>query len=251
MKHSFSSPYCADPENQVRVEDSRFLILPPDLVTEARALGAKTARTASGFFDVSPLITGPEELGALPRLKDAPLIRELLTKIQEQAPARHILLNVSAPYSLLSQISSSKLPAWLLRRPQEVHAALSMLTDELGGYILEAFRRGVKIVSLSDPYAQKSLLGEPCHRAFAADYQLRLLRRLSESAAFGLVHLCPFSFVPLEEYGLLSASKRTPADTNYEAALLDAANTAENLIFIGRQCPHTRHASQLYQIIIK
>ncbi|MDX9872106.1 MAG: uroporphyrinogen decarboxylase family protein [Clostridia bacterium] len=248
MTYPVPGPYCAALENRTEPADGPFLTLPPDLVTEARALGARTKITASGLFDIVPIVTAPEELRGLPWLPDRPLMKKLLAEIAQQAGSMDILLNVNAPYSVLSQISSPQLPAWLLRHPDDVYTALSALTNGLSAYIHEALTHGVKVISLADPYAQKNLLGEKCHRAFAGEYQLQLLQSLAQSPARGIVHLCPFSFTALEEYGLLSASILTPADSDYAPALLSAANTAESIIFIGRQCLHTRRALHLYQM---
>ncbi|SHH98613.1 Uroporphyrinogen decarboxylase (URO-D) [Sporobacter termitidis DSM 10068] len=243
-----AGPYCAALENAVSAEDSLFLTLPADFVTEARALGARAHVTASGFCDVTPPFTSPEQLRDIPPLPERPLIRELLAELERRSAARAILLNVSAPYSLLALLSSQKLPAWLLRQPEEVRAALGALTDGLAGYIAAALDRGVKVVSLADPQAQRGLLGEKRYRAFAAEFQLRLLERLAESPAHGVVHLCPYSFSPLEEYGLLELSELAPPDPSYERALLSTAENAETVIFIGHQCPHTKSAARLYQL---
>lgn len=244
------SPYCAAPENAVRADDSLFLTLPDDFVTEARALGAQAQATASGFLEVIPQMTAPEQLHAIPYLPDQPLIRDLLAEIERRSAVRNVRLNVSAPYSLLAQISSPKLPAWLLRCPHDVHTALGSLTDALADYIGEAFDRGVKIVSLADPYAQRGLLGEKRYKDFAAKYQLRLLERLSQSPSHGVAHLCPFSFAPLEEYGLLALPDLTPAEPSYEKALLDVAQSAQSVVLIGRQCPYTRFTAHLYQLAL-
>lgn len=242
--------YCATRENVVRTEDSLFLTLPDDFVTEARALGAQTRATASGFWEVIPQIRAPEQLRDIPYLPDKPVIRDLLAEIERRSEAHNVLLNVSAPYSLLAQISSPKLPAWLLRRPDAVHAALGSLTGALADYIGKAFDRGVKMVSMADPHAQRELLGEKCHMGFAAQYQLRLLERLVQSPCHGIVHLCPFSFTPLEKYGLLALSDLTPAESFYERILLDAANSADRVVLIGHQCPHTRFTRHLYQLAL-
>lgn len=244
------SLYCATGENAVRTEDSLFLTLPDDFAAEARALGAQTRATASGFWEVIPQITAPEQLRDIPYLPDKPVIRDLLAEIERRSEAHNVLLNVSAPYSLLAQISSPKLPAWLLRRPDAVHAALGSLTGALADYIGKAFDRGVKVVSMADPHAQRELLGEKCYKEFAAQYQLRLLERLVQSPSHGVVHLCPFSFTPLEEYGLLALSDLTPAESSYEKVLLNVANSANSVVLIGHQCPHTRFIGHLYQLAL-
>lgn len=245
---NISSAYCAAAENCISQVESLFLTLPGDFVTEARALGAQTQITASGFFDVTPLVTTPEQLPRIPYLPDQPLIKELFMEIERLSATRYIFLNVIAPYSLLTLICSQKLPAWLLKQTDEVKIALGILTDALADYIMAAFERGVKIVSLQDSYAQHGLLGDKRYRTFAAEYQVRLLQRLSGSSSRGVVHLCPFSFVPLEEYGLLKLSYVELPNPYYEKALLDMANRSDHVVFIGHQCPHNRLAKYLYQL---
>ena len=250
LPNKIPSTYCAVPENAVQADGSLFLTLPDDFVTEARALGVQTQVTASGFGEVISQITAPEQLREIPYLPDKPLIRNLLAEIERRSVEENVLLNVTAPYSLLAQISSSKLPAWLLRYPDAVHAALGPLTDALADYIGEAFDRGVKVVSLEDPYAQRGLLGEICYKSFAVKYQVRMLERLVQSPSHGIIHLCPFSFVPLEEYGLLELAVLTPEETSYEKVLLNVAKSAKSVILIGHQCPHTRFTEHLYQLLL-
>jgi uroporphyrinogen-III decarboxylase len=136
----------------------------------------------------------------------------------------------------------------MIKEPQAVHASLETLTRGVAAYIISALEAGCAAVSLSDPYAQKILLGERRFREFAAAYQLKLLRLLADSPARGVVHLCPYSFTHLEEYGFITAHSDHAAAAGYEAALLETARGSRGVTFIGRRCPHTKTADCVYRL---
>jgi uroporphyrinogen-III decarboxylase len=221
-------------------------MFPSDFVTEARALGAEVTRTASGFVEVRPLYTRPDELKNVANLGDRPLLLEVLENIRTAARDREVLLNVNAPYSVLSLITPpERFYAWLARYPDEVHAALKTITAGLASYIKQAFAAGAKIVSLADPQAQPMLLGDVRYREYVADWQYRLLKLLTPSDGKGLLHLCPYGFFMLEKYGYVEVRAVDFPRRRYEDALFEAAD-GDGIVFAGRQCPHTRLTEHLY-----
>jgi hypothetical protein len=245
------SLFCLDHEESAGMSDGLFTILPERAFTLARAYGAKASETASGFIDTEPLITSPEELKSIPRLSEQPLVAAQLSDIGRLSKRENVWLNATAPYSLLAELSSRKMPAWLIRFPDDVHAALRAITQGIQEYIASAFASGALIVSISDHHAQRELLGEKRFRIFAAEYQRRLLANLSESGLRGVVHLCPYSFEPLCEYGLADVRVIAPEKSDYRQTLLEMSRKTSSLVILGHQCPHTRSSASVYQIEIK
>jgi uroporphyrinogen-III decarboxylase len=245
-----NSIYCVKNDNTVDNERGLFQRMPYNFAYEAAALGAAVHATASGFLDVIPFIQSPEQLSRIPRLSESEQIKNNLARVRELSKKQPFMANTIAPYSLLAMISSAQFPAWLIRYPDETLSALWFCAAELGWYISELFIAGAKVVSLSDPYAQRELLGDFRFREFCAGSQMALLKQILQFNAKGALHLCPYCFTALEEYGLIGIRENKAAHETYEHALLTAADTAHETVLIGRQCPHSKKADFIYYLSI-
>ena len=245
------SIYCAKPNHTVGSEDGIFVRLPYNFADEAAALGAGIQDTASGFSNVVPLVDAPEHFKNIRRLSESVRIAGRLSEIKGLSENHRLMVNAIAPYSLLTTVSTAKLQGWLIRCPDEVLSVLDFLSDELAWYLSALFHAGVKVVSLSDPHAQKELLGDMRFRKFCAGSQMALLKRLAGSVEKGVLHLCPYSFSDLEAYELIERKEMRPVSGSYEEALLISANQASEICIIGGQCPHTKYAKHVYYLSIQ
>jgi len=246
-----NSIYCVKPDNIIDNETGLFQRASYDFAKEAAAFGATVQTTASGFMEVIPFINSPEQLSLIPHLSESEQIKNNLARIREVSKKQPFMANAIAPYSLLTMIASVKLMAWLVRYPDEILSALWFCAAELGWYISELFTTGAKVVSLSDPHAQRELMGDSRFREFCVGSQMALLQQVLQFNAKGVLHLCPYCFMPLEEYGLIGVKKNKTANKNYEHALLAAADTAHETVLIGRQCPHARQTDFIYYLSIQ
>jgi len=246
-----NSVYCAKPDNAVDNETGLFQRAPYNFTDEASALGAALRATASGFQEVIPFIKTPEQLSRVPRLSESEQIKNSLARVRELSGKQPFMANAVAPYSLLSMIASAKLMTWLVRYPDETRAALLFLAGELGWYISGLFAAGAKVVSLSDPHAQRELVGDSRFKEFCVNSQMDLLKQILKTKIKGVLHLCPYCFTPLEEYGLLGIKGTKGVNETYEYALLAAAENANETVLIGRQCPHTKQTDNIYYLSIK
>ncbi|MDR0917174.1 MAG: hypothetical protein LBN02_08340 [Oscillospiraceae bacterium] len=166
------------------------------------------------------------------------------------APSDDAVLQLEAAYSTLARVSGKTMLRQLIREPDAVHAKLAALTDALAAYITTAFGVGAEIISLSDPYAQAELIGEPRIRAFAAPYQLRLLKTVADSGTSGVLHVCPYSFAHLTDSGALTATEVPTTDGDYRITLNEIARESERVIIVGQQCPHVKHAKSVFLLEI-
>jgi len=246
-----NSVYCVKPDNTVDNETGLFLRTPYNFAVEAAALGAEVLTTASGFQDVIPFIKSPEQLSRIPRLSESNQMKNSLARVRDLSKKQPFMANAVAPYSLLTMIASAKLMTWLVRYPNETLSALWSLAAELGWYISELFIAGAKVVSLSDPHAQRELMGNSRFREFCISSQMALLKQIIKIKTKGVLHLCPYCFMPLEEYGFLSIKKNKAVNETYEHSLLTAADSADETVLIGRQCPHTKQTDFIYYLSIK
>jgi len=241
-----NSVYCAKPDNIVDDKNSLFQRMPYNFANEAAALGATVQTTASGFLDVIPFIKSPEQLLHIPRLSESEKIKNILEQVRELSKRQPFMANAIAPYSLLTMIASTKLPSWLVRYPDETLSALQSLAEELGWYISELFVAGAKVVSLSDPHAQRDIIGNSRFEKFCVNSQIALLEQILKINAKGVLHLCPYCFMPLEEYGLIGIKENKTVKETYEHALLSAADNANKTILIGKTCPHVKKTDFIY-----
>jgi len=241
------SRFCSDEAKSAKEVGGLFYTFQGGAALEARLLGADIKPTASGFGDVIPLVNSHEGLVNAPHRFIETQMKNLLDELKALAGENNLWLNMTAPYSLLCDICSPQLPIWLLRYPEEVGAALHSLTETLAGYGITAFDSGVKVISLSDMQALPAVLGEKHHRRFAAEYQVILLKNILAEGGPGIIHLCPFTFAPLETYGL-SAYRASPVPGNdYQTALLECYGRGKRVV-IGQQCPHVKSSAYIFEM---
>jgi len=245
-----NSVYCVKHDNAVNNEIGLFQRDSYSFADEAAALGAAVQTTASGFLAVIPFIKSPEQLSRIPRLSKSEQMKNSLARVRELSKKQPFMANAIAPYSLLTMVASAKLLSWLVRYPNETLSALWFFAEELGWYISELFIAGAKVVSLSDPHAQRELIGDSHFVKFCAGSQMALLKQILKFNEKGVLHLCPYCFMPLEEYGFVGIKENKPANETYENALLTAADSANETVLIGRQCPHAKKTDFIYYLSI-
>jgi uroporphyrinogen-III decarboxylase len=228
--------------------DSNLLALPEGFVTEAQALGASINQTSGGFVVPSFLYTDPAMLSAIPRIDKQSPIKLILEKIQHEKH-RPIILKVSGPYSILaSVVEPSLFYRWLKKNRFEVHAALQRITSGLTEYIVQALANGAKIISLADPYANPSILGESIYKEYAGSYLIKLLHAILDQPLYGLVHICPHSSIPLEQFGYTVSEAVAANNTiSYIDTLLELVKP-EKIIVTGHQCIYSNTVSNVQQL---
>ncbi|MDR3341792.1 MAG: hypothetical protein LBT14_03200 [Treponema sp.] len=226
--------------------NERILSFPKTFTAEAEALGGIITKTASGFPAVEYLFSEPDALLHLPSLeKCKPLtsILEELESVLKEKKDKTVLLKVNGPYSVLASLIEPKLLyRWLTKHAEAIHKALKTITAGLAAYIIEAFSRGAKIVSLADPYANVTVLGERHYREFAAQYLVSLLGIIRSTpvsngsrSAIQLIHLCPHNSIPLVQFGYMQTKRTGITRSAYIDALLDFS-LHDGLTILGDQC---------------
>jgi uroporphyrinogen-III decarboxylase len=218
---------------------------PNRFVTEALALGARTEKTANGFETPQYLFSGPEELSDLPPMDEQPPVIQLLEMIEKAPPETTILLKVNGPYSILASLVSPRLfYRWLTKNKSQVHTALERITTGLVSYILKAVSKGVKIISLADPYANPDVLGEKHYGEFAAAYLVKLLKHITNKAPGLVIHLCPHNSLILAQYGFIKSHVESAEGESYIKQLI-ALTRRKDSILLGHQCIYTGEPREL------
>jgi uroporphyrinogen-III decarboxylase len=225
-----------------------IIAFPDNFITEALALGAKTEKTANGFETPHYLFSDPDKLLNLPLMDEQPPIIHLLEMIEKTLPeinslGKTILLKANGPYSILASLVSPPLfYRWLAKNKVQVHAALERISTGLAAYILKAVSKGVKILSIADPYANPDILGEKHYREFAAFYLVKLLKEIISKAPGLIIHLCPHNSLILEKYGFLKSRAEYIEAESYIDLLITLTN---NSTLLGHQCIYAERPREL------
>jgi uroporphyrinogen-III decarboxylase len=201
--------YCPDHINGTG-GNSAIIAFPGSFHAEAEAFGAQ----AGGMH----VWTEPFMLNKLPMLDETPPITSILAEIEKIPPGKTALLKANCPYSILAAlVEPSLFYRWLLHNKNEMHNALCTITRGLASYIDKAMKKGVQILSLADPYANMQTLGKKRYAEFPARYLVSLLATLvnNKDSAGGLIHLCPYTSIALEELHLVTADKVKEDGNNY------------------------------------
>jgi uroporphyrinogen-III decarboxylase len=216
---------------------------PDNFNTEAAAFGAETGITKNGFPVFRYVWTEPSMLNNLAMLDEMPSIKSILKDIEQTPPDKTALLKVNCPYSILASLVDPALfYRWLRKNQNEVHNALHAITSGLTAYVAKALQKGIKLLSLADPYADMKTLGKECYNEFAAHYLVSLLNRLlhNKENASGLIHLCPYNSIALEELNLATTSSvHIHYDDGDYIGLIDRYiknNPLKSIVLTGHQC---------------
>jgi uroporphyrinogen-III decarboxylase len=227
--------------------DFRAAWFPEDFYMEAAALGGAVRKTSTGFAVVEPVFENPASLRNLPALNEQPPVKQVLERIAN-APAEPIpLLRANAPYSALAPLTAPTLfYRWLAKNPDDVLAGLDRITAGLYAYITAAFAKGVRILSLADPYADMAALGEERYRVFAGRPLVTLLKTLGAADFPGrVIHLCPRSSRCLERCGLVKSAPLPEAGQGKPYIELLSSIENQDILILGHQCIHTIEANRL------
>jgi uroporphyrinogen-III decarboxylase len=267
MEKNYFDPnaYCSGHING-QGDNPHIAAFPEGFSVEAQALGARIVKTANGFPSPEYLFSDPGELRTLPLIHEQPPVKKVLEQIETAPREKTRLLKVNGPYSILASLVEPKLfYRWLAKNPSDIHAALAQITAGSTAYIRMAFRKGVRIISLADPFANPEILGERRYREFAAAYLLKLLGEILKplppnaetsgsqvSPRNRLIHLCPHNSVTLEQFGLLK-SEAIPLDGkaggSYTALLL-SFDAGEDAVLLGNQCIYAADAKSLIRLTL-
>jgi uroporphyrinogen-III decarboxylase len=214
--------------------NANITALPDDFNTEAKAAGADCETTASGFETVRPLFTEPDMLYGISPFGESETVKNIVRRIASARAAsknKKILLKLNGPYSVLAPLVRPELfYRWLAKRREAVHHALDSITASLKIYLNEAIDAGAGLVSVADPYANVTVLGEKRYREFAAAYLLRMLRGAGWKKS--VIHLCPHSSIPLVRFGYFETADIPVTGASYQDALV----RLQGPLLLGNRC---------------
>ncbi|MDR0583660.1 MAG: hypothetical protein LBG57_04835 [Treponema sp.] len=221
-----------------------IVAFPDNFTTEAKALGAECETTASGFEVIRPLFTRPDALYHISPFGESALIKKVVEQIGGASKEKKVLLKLNGSYSVLASLVKPELfYRWFAKHRDAIHFALDSITASLEHYLGVCINAGAGFVSLVDPYAKVSILGEKRYREFAAAYLLRLLRGVKEEKA--IIHLCPHTSIPLVQFGYFEA-KDIPVNNG---SYLDALVHREGPLLLGNRCIYAEKIESITSLL--
>ncbi|MDR2051884.1 MAG: hypothetical protein LBP80_00575 [Treponema sp.] len=232
--------------------NTNIIAFPDNFTTEAKALGADTETTANGFEVIRPFFAAPEALYSISPFGESGLIKDVVEKIGAASSAassaaskeKKVLLKLNGPYSVLASLVKPELfYRWCAKYREAIHFALNSITTSMEIYLNKAIDSGAGLVSLTDPYAKVSILGEKRYREFAGAYLLKLLR--SVDGAGTVIHLCPHSSIPLVQFGYFK-TKDIPVNSD---SYLDALVRQSGPLLLGNRCIYTGKIDSITSLI--
>ncbi|MDR1252891.1 MAG: hypothetical protein LBK62_12130 [Treponema sp.] len=224
--------------------NNNIIAFPDNFTTEAKALGAECETTANGFEVIRPLFTEPDMLSNVPAFGESELIKAVIGKISAASKGKQVLLKLNGPYSVLASLVKPELfYRWCAKHRDTIHAALDSITASLETYLDRSIDSGASIVSLADPYAKVSILGEKRYREFVAAYLLRLLHIIKGEEA--VIHLCPHSSIPLVQFGYFKVKEIPVKSDSY----LDILIHRKGPLLLGNRCIYSEKIESISSLI--
>ncbi|MDR2394854.1 MAG: hypothetical protein LBD93_11975 [Treponema sp.] len=223
---------------------NNIIAFPDDFTTEAKALGAEYETTANGFAVIRPLFTEPDALYTIPSFGESAVIKNVVDKIGGASKEKKVLLKLNGPYSVLASLVKPELfYRWCAKHREAIHSALDSITASMEHYLNASIDSGAGIVSLADPYAKVSILGEKRYREFAATYLLKLLRSVDGKKP--VIHLCPHSSTPLVQFGYFEVKEIPTSGDSY----LDTLIHRKGPLLLGNRCIYSGKIESLTSLI--
>jgi uroporphyrinogen-III decarboxylase len=250
--------YCSGHLAGGSVRDPAIAEFPDNFHAEAAAFGVETGVTLNGFPAPGHVWTEPSMLNNLPMLDKTPSIQSILQAMEKFPPDKTVLLKVNCPYSILaSLVEPSLFYRWLRKNKNQLHTALAAITSGLAAYILKALKKGIKLLSFADPYANMRTLGRGHYNEFAAHYLVSLLNMMlhNNENTSGLIHVCPYNSIALEELNLITTNRvRIPYGSANYIGLIDCyikSSPLRNIIIAGHQCIYAKYTDTIITLNLK
>jgi uroporphyrinogen-III decarboxylase len=250
--------YCSGHLAGGSVHNPAIAEFPDNFHAEAAAFGVETGVTLSGFPAPGHVWTEPSMLNNLTMLDKTPFIQSVLQAIEKVPPDKTVLLKVNCPYSILaSLVEPSLFYLWLRKNKNQIHNALAAITCGLADYIFKALKKGIKLLSFADPYANMRTIGRGHYNEFAAHYLVSLLNMIlhNNENTGGLIHVCPYNSIALEELNLITTNRvRIPYGITNYIELIDyyiKSTPLRNIIISGHQCIYAKYTDTIITLSLK
>lgn len=219
-------------------------MLPFCLTVEAEALGA---RVNLGNASSGPRISS-YSYESIEQLKDLKMvdfnsgrIKSVLDAVETLTQSGEVVaLNVSGPFTLITSILDPMVLYKAVKKNREaIDDVLSIIEEIMLRYILEAVKRGARIISYADVVGTADMVGPKMYKDIAGIASLNLLKRLQTSDELDgcIVHICGKTSVSLEKHGFArSYPIEVSSNQTYGQAIAELLNKSEGSRFIGHNC---------------
>lgn len=222
-------------------EDNKgYCVLPFCHTTEAEALGAKiTYDHKFGNRIKEPVF---KDLSQVDDLRDFDLksgriaeILEVISILKDEG--QDIVFEVTGPITTATSVISSEVFFKAIRKDKDnVVKLLKIIEDNTVAYILEGIKRGVTIVSLTDPAGTFDIVGPKIYRDFGGKTMYNILKRIEGQLGDTVVHLCGKTSTSLKEIELLETEEIKVDGDTYIEMIKNVKKDKPEIRFIGNWC---------------
>ncbi len=212
------------------------------MTVEAEAMGA---RVYMGTTDTEPrVIEYPlTQIIEWPKLQAIRqdrgrigLVGDAVTRLSVSNIDAPVIANIIGPISLATSLIEPMIFFRALgKQPQQAHAFLSFLTDNLISYGRTLLQAGAQILTISDPSGTGDILGPRRFADFALPYINRILEELEGEYQACIVHICGGLHTILNEINQLKA-QGISIDSNTSITAIHAA--LDNKVVVGNVSTH-------------
>lgn len=135
----------------------------------------------------------------------AKIVLEAIALLKAEGDAVPIIGNLTGPISTASSVMEPvQLYKELRKKPEEAHALLQFVTEQLCLFAEAQIAAGADVIAISDPSGTGEILGPKDFDAFVVRYINELVARIHAKNAATIVHICGHMDAVYEEVNRIS-----------------------------------------------
>lgn len=166
-------------------------------------------------------------------------IKEVLKAVELlKAQNEIVVLNIEGPFTIISSlIDSTKFYKAIRKNRDVVNDLLYVIEKSIVEYAIEAERRGVDIISYSDPVGALDLVGPKVFKEVSGPSSIRIIKGMREKISKSVIHVCGKTSSSIENMGMCS-SERIEYDKGkkYGVAMMEIFRERQDCQLLGHAC---------------
>lgn len=151
---------------------------------------------------------------------------------------QQVIMNIAGPFCIALSIMDSRLFYRLLRNNRSaIEELLKTIEEGIVGFILEAVKVGVDVISFADPTGTIDIVGPKIYKEISGRSSYNILKAVEGKLGQTLIHLCGKTSTSLEYIGLLEYEELAiEGNFDYFTRLKKIKAERDDVNFIGHWC---------------
>ncbi|SHJ80875.1 methyltransferase, MtaA/CmuA family [Hathewaya proteolytica DSM 3090] len=149
-----------------------------------------------------------------------------------------VVLNIEGPFTIISSLIDSTTFYKAIRKNKDiVDKFIGNIEASVIKYAIEASKRGVDVISYSDPVGAMDLVGPKVFKEVSAPASLRIIKAMRDNISGVIIHVCGKTSASLENSGLCSSERiEYDADKTYGKAMMEIFKERTDCKVLGHAC---------------